>query len=161
VWGGCARRWQLWERPRLAHLWRHCGWWDHRGRHCRWGRRRRRLGRGTRRRTLGRWRPSRAQHQDLAYRDAEIGADVVPSRQIAKVEIVTPGDAVERVLGTYHIGFRTGAGGIGARTQQQAIQPNGANQARDAQCYRCNPDSKGTKLTEPSDWRSIRVSPLV
>jgi hypothetical protein len=110
---------------------------------------------------LGRRRLSGAQHQDLAYGDAEVRADVVPSRQITIVEIVAPGDAVEGVLGAHHVARRTGGGGIGACAQQQATQPNGANRARDARRYRCNPDSKGTKLTGPSDSRSIRVSPLV
>jgi len=60
--------------------------------------------------------------------------------------------------------LRTLGGDVGAGAEQQAAQAN-ADRTPDAQrlrgSYRCNPDSKGTKLTGPRAWRSIRVSPFV
>jgi hypothetical protein len=82
---------------------------------------------------------------------------MVPLRQIAKVEVMTPGNAVERVVGTHDVALQPLRGSIGTGAQigigaqQETRQSKGADRARSAQFYRCKPDSKGTKLTVPSD----------
>src|ERR1700722_7325536 len=104
-----------------------------------------------RRGARGRWLSSGAQHQNLPYRDAVIGTNMIPPCQVAKVEVMTPGDAVERVVGAHDVIRPLLCRSIGTGTKQEATQSKGANRARGAQLYRCKPDSKGTKLTVPSD----------
>jgi len=68
------------------------------------------------------------QNQHLAYAKPEVGPDVVPFRQIPIVEVVAPGNAVERIALPDHIRLRHGGGragsasaGQGAQTQATAI----------------------------------------
>jgi hypothetical protein len=72
----------------------------------------------------------------------EVAAYIVPACQVAKIETIPPGDAVDRVLRPYYV-HSLSVRGIRAALQQQAAEPQGANQSQTTQCR---------QLTAYSDW---------
>jgi len=71
--------------------------------------------------------------EHLANRQPKIGSYVVPLRQVAIIEFVSPCNAVQRVLRTNHIRReRGGAGAGGASADHDAAEPSDGDRSRQA-----------------------------